>query len=41
MRWSQNLKGRDQLEDLYIDERILRMDLREIWWEGEDWIHLT
>jgi hypothetical protein len=26
------------MENLY---EILRMDVREIWWEGVDWIHLA
>jgi len=35
--WSENLKGRDHLEDLGIDGMIiLRVDLREIAWEGTD-----
>jgi hypothetical protein len=32
--WSENVKGRDHLED------NMRMDHREIVWEGVDWIHL-
>jgi len=32
-------------EDLGIDGRVIlewiRIDLREIWWEGVDWIHLA
>jgi len=31
---SENLKGRYDAEDLGIDGKILRVDLREIWWEG-------
>jgi hypothetical protein len=39
--WSENLKGRDHAEDLGVDGRInIRMDLREIGWEGVDWMHL-
>jgi hypothetical protein len=40
--WLENLKGRDQLEDLGMDGKInIRIDLREIWWEGLEWIHLA
>jgi hypothetical protein len=35
------VKGRDHSEDLGIDRKIIRMDLREIGWEGVDWIHLA
>jgi hypothetical protein len=40
--WSEILNGRDFSEDLGIDGRMAlhRMDLREISWEGMDWIHL-
>jgi hypothetical protein len=38
----ENLKGRDHLEDIGVDGKIiLEMDLREIGWEGVDWIHLV
>jgi hypothetical protein len=37
--WSGNLKWKDHLEELGVDD--IRMDLREIWWEGVDWIHLA
>jgi hypothetical protein len=37
----ENLKGRDHLEDLGIDRRIiLEWILRDIGWEGVEWIHL-
>jgi hypothetical protein len=36
-----NLKGRDHLEELGIDGRKIRMDHREIGWEGVGWIHLA
>jgi hypothetical protein len=37
----ENVKGRDHLEDLGIDGKIdIRMDLREIGWEGMDGMHL-
>jgi hypothetical protein len=40
--WSENLKGRDQLEDIGIDgENNIRMDRREIEWKGVDWIHVA
>jgi hypothetical protein len=36
-----NLKGRDHLEDICVDWRIIfRMDLGETWCESVDWIHL-
>jgi hypothetical protein len=31
--WSENLKGRDHSEDLGIDVKMIRMDLREVIWE--------
>jgi len=35
--WSENLKGRDQLEDIGIDgENNIRMDRREIEWKVVD-----
>jgi len=37
----ENLKRRDQLEDLGVDEKIIRMDLRKIWWEDLAWMHLA
>jgi hypothetical protein len=36
---SVNTKGRNNSEDLGVDN--IRMDLREIGWEGADWIHLA
>jgi len=40
--WFENMKGRDHLEDLGIDGIIIiRMDLREMGWEGVDWMHLA
>jgi hypothetical protein len=32
----ENLKGRDHSEDLGIDGKIIRIDLREMQWEGMD-----
>jgi hypothetical protein len=40
--WSENLKGRDNWKDpATVDGGDnIRMDLREVGWEGVDWIHL-
>jgi len=35
------LKDRDHLEDLGLSGKIIQMDLREIGWEGVDWLHLA
>jgi hypothetical protein len=40
--WFANLKGRHRAENLGVDGRIiLEWILREMGWEGVDWIHLT
>jgi hypothetical protein len=40
--WWENLKRRDQPEDLSVDgKNNIRMDIREIRWKGMDWIHLA
>jgi hypothetical protein len=40
-RWSLNLKGRDNSEDINVDlEDNIRMDIRKIGWEGVDWIYV-
>jgi hypothetical protein len=39
--WSENLEGRDPLEDLDTDRKIMRMHLRETWWEHVNWMHLA
>jgi hypothetical protein len=39
--WLENLKGRDQLEDLAVWVDDNRMDLREIGWEDVDLILLA
>jgi hypothetical protein len=36
-----NLKGRDHLEDLSVDGKIILEWIREIGWEGVDWMHLA
>jgi hypothetical protein len=38
--WSESLKGRDRSHRLRWEDNI-RMDLREVWWEGVGWIHLA
>jgi hypothetical protein len=38
----ESLKGKDHSEDLDVDGRKLYIiDLKEIRWEGVDWIHLA
>jgi hypothetical protein len=37
--WLESLKGRNHLEDLGIEGKII--NLREIAWEGVDWIRLA
>jgi hypothetical protein len=38
----ENQKGREQLENVGVELRIiLQWDLREIGWEGVNWIHLA
>jgi hypothetical protein len=40
--WLENLKGRNHLEYSSIDgEDSIRMDLREMGWEGVDCVHLA
>jgi hypothetical protein len=39
--WSENLKGRNNSEDLGEDGKNIRMDLREIGCEIVDWIHMA
>jgi hypothetical protein len=39
---SENMNRRDHSEDVCVYETILvRMDLREMRWEGVDWMHLA
>jgi hypothetical protein len=37
----ENLKGRDHSEDVGVDGRILRMNLKKIFWEDVDWKHVA
>jgi hypothetical protein len=38
---SENVKGRDHLEHLGVDGKIiLKKDLKERGWEGVNWVHL-
>jgi hypothetical protein len=39
--WLENLKGRNHLEDLDVDGKIIFMHLREVGWEDVDWMHLV
>jgi hypothetical protein len=39
--WLENRKGRDHLEDRRRWKANIGMDLREIGWEGVDWMHLA
>jgi hypothetical protein len=40
--WLEKLNGRDHLEDLSVyGEDNIRMDLRQIVWEGVDWMQLA
>jgi hypothetical protein len=39
--WSENLKGRELGRSRRRWEDTIRMDLREIRWEGVNWIHLA
>jgi hypothetical protein len=36
---SENPKGKDHVQDLDVDGKII-LYLREIGWDGVDWIHL-
>jgi len=38
--WLGNLNERDQLEDLVVDGSDIRMNCREMGWEGVEWIYL-
>jgi hypothetical protein len=39
--WLESLKGRGRLEDIGVDRRTVRMDLKESGWEGVDWNYLA
>jgi hypothetical protein len=39
--WSENLKGRDDMEDLDMDRRIITEWIVGKRWEMVDWIHLA
>jgi len=39
--WSENVKGRELAKPKLRWEDNIRMDLREIGWEGVDWIHVA
>jgi hypothetical protein len=39
--WLENQKGWDHSENLDIDGDNIRTDLREIGWEGVDWMYLA
>jgi hypothetical protein len=35
-----NLKGRDNLYDLDVDGKMIKVEMKETGWEGLDWRHL-
>jgi hypothetical protein len=39
--WLENLKGRNHLEDLGTNGRIMEQILKEIWWRGVDRVYLA
>jgi hypothetical protein len=39
--WSESLNGREHLEDLGKDGRILRIDFRTVTWDVVEWIQLV
>jgi hypothetical protein len=39
--WPENLKGRELGKSRSRWEDNITTDLREIWWEGVEWIHLA
>jgi hypothetical protein len=39
--WFENLKGRDHLEDLSIDGKLILEWILGKQWEGVDWMHLV
>lgn len=38
--WLENAREIDYIEDLGIDRKIVKVDLKEIGWEGICWIRL-
>ena len=39
--WWRDLSEGDHLEDLGVDGKIIKMDLKELGWRGTDWIDLA
>jgi hypothetical protein len=39
--WFEKLNGRNNLEELSVDGKTVRIDLREIGWEDVNWMHLA
>jgi hypothetical protein len=39
--WLENLKGRDHVRAGRRWSDDIRIDLRELWWEGVEWFHLA
>jgi len=39
--WSENLREETTWKTRHRWEDNIRMDLREVWWEDVDWIHLA
>jgi hypothetical protein len=39
--WSENPKGGDHSVDLDVDGKTFRIDIRDLRWEGVDWIYLA
>jgi len=35
------MNGRSQLEDLHVAKRDIKMAIKNIGWEGVNWIHLV
>jgi hypothetical protein len=39
--YSENLNRLDHLGNVGVDVDSIKMDFKEIWFEGMNWIHLT
>jgi hypothetical protein len=39
--WWENLRKKDQLEETCVDMSNIKMGLKEIGWEGMDWLDLA